>query len=109
VRIIPPKKEKFYFMSEEFSVGLEVSPRASVFFVGDKKTYQYMTAFVMKTLVWIRIRIGSGFNNSLDPDLDSAQCLDPDLNSDSVNPDPKHFHQSETNTDSNTFFKLPLN
>jgi hypothetical protein len=35
-------------MSEEFSVGLEVSPRASIFFVGDKKTYQYMTAFVRK-------------------------------------------------------------
>jgi hypothetical protein len=33
-----------------------------------------------------KIRIGSGFCNSLDRDPDSAKCLDQD----SVNPDPKH-------------------
>jgi hypothetical protein len=54
----------------------------------------------------IRIRIGSGFSKSLDPDLESAKYLDPetakyldpDLESakyldpdpNSVNPDPKH-------------------
>ncbi len=47
-------------MLEEFSVGLEVSPKASMFFVGDKKTHQYMTAFVMKP--W------SGSVSGVDPD-----------------------------------------
>jgi hypothetical protein len=36
---------------------------------------------IKKTLVWIRIRIGYGFGNSMDPDPGSAKCLDPDLNS----------------------------
>ncbi len=33
--------------------------------------------------------IGSGFSHNLDPDLDSAKCLDTDP--DSVNPDPKRW------------------
>jgi hypothetical protein len=38
---------------------------------------------VLKVLVWVRIRTGSGFSNSLDPDPDFAKYL----NRDSVNPD----------------------
>jgi hypothetical protein len=33
---------------------------------------------VFCSLIWIRIRTGSGISNSLDPDQDSAKCLDPD-------------------------------
>ncbi len=36
---------------------------------------------------WIQIQIGSRFNNSLDQNPNSANLLDPDL--DSVNLDPK--------------------
>jgi hypothetical protein len=36
--------------------------------------------FGIKTLIWIRIRIGPGFSNSLDPDPDSKQCLYKRLN-----------------------------
>jgi hypothetical protein len=38
---------------------------------------------------WTRIRIGSGFSNSLDPDVDSAKYLD--TNPASVNPDPVSY------------------
>jgi hypothetical protein len=45
--------------------------------------------FCHKTLVYIqtRIRIGSVISNSLDPDPDSAKCVDPNL--DSLIPGPK--------------------
>jgi hypothetical protein len=39
----------------------------------------------------IRIRFGSGFNRSVDPDPDSEKKLDPDP--DSINPDPQHWFQ----------------
>jgi hypothetical protein len=42
---------------------------------------------VLKALVWIWIRTGSGFSNSLDPDPDFAKYL----NRDSVNSDTKHY------------------
>jgi hypothetical protein len=34
--------------------------------------------FVFEVLLWIRIRIGSGFNDLVDPDPDWAKMLDPD-------------------------------
>jgi hypothetical protein len=52
-------------------------------FVGFKKTYMRVLdkkifLCYKKDLIWIRIRIGSGFINSLDLDPDSSKCLDPD-------------------------------
>jgi hypothetical protein len=40
--------------------------------------------FTLKTLVWIRIQIGSGFSKSLNAEPDLAKCLDPDSDSPAV-------------------------
>jgi hypothetical protein len=36
--------------------------------------------FYNKKVLWIRIRIGSGFDDFVDPDPDRAKPLDPDPN-----------------------------
>jgi hypothetical protein len=44
-------------------------------------------------LFWIRIRVGSGFNDFVDPDPDWAKVLDPDLDLYWIKPDPQPWRQ----------------
>ncbi len=76
-QICPPKKKKWRnSMFVESSYRLDAFAGTSMSFAGFNTKKNFV---VIKSLIWIRIRIGSGFINSLD------------LNPYSVNPDYKHW------------------
>jgi hypothetical protein len=54
----------------------------------------FFTILSSKILVCIRIRIRSGVSDILDPDPESAKCLELDPDPYSVNPDPKRWKKS---------------